>query len=61
MPKLAMSPSGDALDVEEMDSKKGWKVVFAAFWGLLLSVGVLVVYSYGVLISAMSAEFGWGA
>ncbi|MFB0614303.1 MFS transporter [Aurantiacibacter poecillastricola] len=61
MPKYAMSPVSDALDVEEMDSKKGWLVVFAAFWGLLLSVGVLVVYSYGVLISAMSAEFGWGA
>lgn len=42
------------------DSARGWRVVGAAFFGLLLSVGVVVVYSFGVLISAMSAEFGWG-
>ncbi len=43
------------------DGGRGWAVVAAAFIGLLLSVGVLVVYSFGVLISAMSAEFGWGS
>lgn len=34
-------------------------MVCAAFTGLFLSVGVLVVYSFGVLISSMSSEFGW--
>ncbi|NNE37499.1 MAG: MFS transporter, partial [Gammaproteobacteria bacterium] len=42
------------------DSRRGWVVVSAAFVGLLLSFGVLVVYTFGVISSAMSAEFGWG-
>lgn len=62
-----MSPTGQRLHwnagavAPAKDSGRGWAVVAAAFVGLLLSVGVLVVYSFGVLISAMSAEFGWGS
>lgn len=41
------------------DSWRGWPVAAAAFVGLLLNVGVLVVYSFGVLTSAMASEFGW--
>ncbi|HSV51872.1 MAG TPA: MFS transporter, partial [Burkholderiaceae bacterium] len=36
-----------------------WSVVGAAFVGMLLSIGVLVAYSFGVITSAMGAEFGW--
>jgi MFS family permease len=43
----------------QRDSLPGWKVAGAAFVGLLLSVGTLIVYSFGVLSSAMAADFGW--
>jgi MFS family permease len=45
--------------VAQKDSWRGWTVVGASFVGMLLSVGVLVVYSFGVLTSAMAADFGW--
>jgi len=42
------------------DSLRGWSVVAGAFIGLLISFGTLVVYSFGVLSSAMATEFHWG-
>jgi MFS family permease len=60
---IAMATTADARDVAAAaagkDSWQGWTVVGAAFVGMLLSVGVLVVYSFGVLTSSMAAEFGW--
>ncbi len=44
---------------DRKDSQRGWSVVGAAFMGMLFSVGVLVVYSFGVLTSSMAADFGW--
>lgn len=53
-------PAGlSAAPAQPKDSAQGWLVVAAAFIGMLLSMGVLVVYSYGVLTSSMAAEFGW--
>lgn len=43
----------------QKDSRQGWSVIGAAFIGMLLSVGVLVLYSFGVLTSSMSKEFEW--
>jgi len=41
------------------DSSRGWAVVAGAFIALLFSVGVLIVYSFGVLSTAIVTEFGW--
>jgi len=41
------------------DSWRGWAVVGAACVGLLFNVGVLVLYSFGVVTSSMAADFGW--
>ena len=43
----------------EKDSRAGWVVVFSAFIGMMLSVGVLVIYTYGVLATAMASDLGW--
>jgi len=61
-PPIALAATAGAHDAAAgaaRDSWQGWTVVGAAFVGMLLSVGVLVVYSFGVLSSAMAAEFGW--
>src|SRR5947209_3733604 len=55
----ATSTAAEPPLVDARDSWRGWSVVGAAFVGLLFSVGVLVAYSFGVLTSAMGAEFGW--
>jgi MFS family permease len=40
------------------DSRRGWLVVSVAFLGLFLSMGVLVVYTFGVLAKAMAEDLG---
>lgn len=61
-PPMAIPATSTAIasdSVPPKDSWKGWSVVGATFISLLFSVGVLVVYSFGVLTSSMAAEFGW--
>jgi MFS family permease len=61
-PPMAVPATSAALAPDLLEAKdgwRGWSVVAAAFVGLLFSVGVLVVYSFGVLASSMAAEFGW--
>jgi len=41
------------------DSRRGWAVVAAAFIGLLFSMGVLIVYSFGILATAMAEDLGF--
>jgi MFS family permease len=41
------------------DGTRGWLVAAGGFLCLLFSVGVLVVYSFGVLSPAIGNEFGW--
>ncbi|HEV2572701.1 MAG TPA: MFS transporter [Beijerinckiaceae bacterium] len=50
-----------SLSDDLIDSRRGWLVVAAAFVGLFFSMGVLVVYSYGVLGSAMAKDLGFNA
>jgi MFS family permease len=61
-PPLAIPPTSTVAAsnlIHPKDSWRGWSVVGATFVSLLFSVGVLVVYSFGVLTSSMAAEFGW--
>jgi MFS family permease len=43
------------------DSRHGWVVVAAAFLGMFFSMGVLIVYSFGVVASAMAEDLGISA
>jgi MFS family permease len=50
------APTAIAADL--MDSPRGWIVTAVAFLGMFLSMGVLVVYSFGVLATAMAEDLG---
>lgn len=37
----------------------GWRVVLAAHLGTMVSFGSLLVYTFGIFLKPLSAEFGW--
>ena len=37
----------------------GWLVVAAAFCGVMVSFGSLLVFTFGIFLKPLSAEFGW--
>ena len=37
----------------------GWRVVMAAYLGVMVGFGSLFVYTYGVFMKPLGAEFGW--
>jgi MFS family permease len=61
MTMVSMAPFAPAAapQVLPTDDWRGWLVAAGGFVCLLFSVGVLVVYSFGVLGPAMGNEFGW--
>ena len=49
-----------ALRLSEFDSGYyGWRVVLAACLGVMVGFGSLFVYTFGVFMKPLSAEFGW--
>jgi hypothetical protein len=36
----------------------GWRVVLAAHYGVMMSFGSLLVYTFGVFLKPLTAEFG---
>ena len=44
----------------QMDSRRGWWNVAAAFVGLSLSYAMFTVFVFGTLVQPLQAEFGWG-
>jgi predicted MFS family arabinose efflux permease len=38
----------------------GWLVVMAAFFGVMVSFGSMLVFTFGIFLKPLSAEFGWG-
>ena len=53
--------ASEALPYDLTDTRRGWLVVAAAFLGLFLSMGTLVVYSFGVLATAMGEDLGFSS
>ena len=51
---LAQAP-----DEEEKDLDRDWLSVAASAVGLILSVGTLSIYTFGVFVGPLSNEFGW--
>jgi predicted MFS family arabinose efflux permease len=37
----------------------GWRVVLAAYFGVMVSFGSLLVFTFGIFLKPLSAEFGW--
>jgi MFS family permease len=42
-----------------MLANPGWRVVLAAFFGVMVSFGSLLVFTFGTFLKPLSAEFGW--
>jgi len=38
----------------------GWLVVAAAFFGVMVSFGSLLVFTFSIFVKPLSSEFGWG-
>ncbi len=43
----------------DMPVSAGWRVVIAAFFGVMVSFGSLLVFTFGTFLKPLSAEFGW--
>jgi len=37
----------------------GWRVVIAAYFGVMVSFGSLLVFTFSIFLKPLSAEFGW--
>jgi predicted MFS family arabinose efflux permease len=51
--------SGPPCTVMSAASPTGWRVVIAAFFGVMVSFGSLLVFTFGVFVKPLAAEFGW--
>lgn len=57
---LATSASNDgALARESALDYPGWRVVLAAHFGVMVSFGSLLVFTFGIFLKPLGAEFGW--
>ncbi len=51
--------SGQAVAVARQRIYPGWLVVVAAFCGVMVSFGSLLVFTFSVFLKPLSSEFGW--
>src|SRR5215469_14679066 len=57
---LTTQPSEAALHPKESDRRYyGWRVALAACVGVMVGFGSLFVYTFGVFVKPLSAEFAW--
>ena len=56
---MAMSASSARWLCNAIGVYPGWLVVLAAFFGVMVSFGSLLVFTFGVFLKPLSAEFGW--
>jgi predicted MFS family arabinose efflux permease len=43
----------------EADTGSGWRVVVVAYFGVMVSFGSLLVFSFGTFVKPLSGAFGW--
>lgn len=41
------------------ETAEGWRVLLAAYFGVMVSFGSLLVYSFGTFLKPLTGEFGW--
>ncbi|MCW5981250.1 MAG: MFS transporter [Bryobacteraceae bacterium] len=56
----APGSSAEAPAIEPPRIYPGWLVVAAAFCGVMVSFGSLLVFTFGIFLKPLSQEFGWG-
>lgn len=54
-----MAHGGGMAEAGDVVMDRSWGVVAAATVGLAFSVGTLLLYTFGVFVQPLSAEFGW--
>ena len=61
VPSTATYASSAAVEpaTESSPGYYGWRVVLAAHLGVMVSFGSLVVFTFGVFLKPLTAEFGW--
>ena len=59
LPRKINGHDGDRMLQPASSLSSPWWTVFAGAIACALGAGVLVIYTFGVLASAMAAEFGW--
>ena len=42
-----------------MSDNSGWRVVVAAYFGVMVSFGSMLVFTFSIFLKPLSAEFGW--
>ena len=59
---LALLPGQAKDDPSRMNSafgNPGWRVVLAAYFGVMVSFGSLLVFTFSIFLKPLSYEFGW--
>ncbi|HMF79687.1 MAG TPA: MFS transporter, partial [Bryobacteraceae bacterium] len=47
------------VDQGRAESTEGWRVVAAAYFGVMVGFGSLLVFSFGTFLKPLTIEFGW--
>ncbi len=48
-----------SIPAEPPESAAGWRVVLAAYFGVMVGFGSLLVFSFGTFLKPLSSAFGW--
>jgi MFS family permease len=62
LPRMAtfeVKPERCAAALSAPDSQSGWRVVTAAYFGVMVGFGSLLVFSFGTFLKPLSGAFGW--
>ena len=53
-------PGGQAMGLDpDVEARAGWRIVMAAYFGVMVSFGSLLVFSFGTFLKPLSVTFGW--
>ena len=57
---LVPMPGGQAMGLDpDVEARAGWRIVMAAYFGVMVSFGSLLVFSFGTFLKPLSVTFGW--
>jgi MFS family permease len=59
MATFEVKPERCAAALSAPDSQSGWRVVTAAYFGVMVGFGSLLVFSFGTFLKPLSGAFGW--
>ena len=56
---MLTSRAAEPANEPKVSESAGWHVVLAAFFGVMVGFGSLLVFTFGTFIKPLSTEFGW--